>query len=389
MVKSPVLIRFNPLTPLFITTAIAAAVYLWGNSAAYDTENMVTDLIASIVVALILGSFSWIISIVLYRRASAPIWWKPKIYAPLVILSLIGVLARIMMTAPGNTQYVDGTGALARGDYAPAIRDFETLINRYPDHPHIREVQGNLPKIYMEWIKQLTQGANYLGAAEVLKHVRNSAQGVAPSDMDDSYQAILAGLSQDSGLDGQTYIKVLAKKVCQEAANVLSEDDYLTRGQWSPTGTEEGVKLSELEIPIAHGGSGKAIQCNDPCFSSTLMCGIATPGVFELPPGMIATKPSHFRYVVINTREDEVIETCPYGLPPSQSGSITRYRVKWKIDIVSVEDGKTIATKMFSGSSPQPCPDSATFSTYTREQGIYGDDPNIAEIKDWIASAVK
>ena len=275
MVESPVLTKFNRLTPLFITTAIAAAFYLRGASVNFDAENVVPSMIgkmvASIILALFFGSFSWFISIILYRRASAPIWWKPKIYAPLAILSLIGILAASIMmiaSAPGDTQYVDGTRALARGDYKSAVNEYETLIDRYPknphirevqgnlpkiyvgwikqltqdgdyksavnkyetlidrypENPHIREVQGNLPKIYMGWIKQLTQDAHYMRAAMVLKHVRNSAQGAATSDMDDSYQAILAGLSQDSGPDGRLYMTSLALKMCQKARNTLSAD---------------------------------------------------------------------------------------------------------------------------------------------------------------------
>ncbi len=381
-------LKLNWLSPLLLIVPFASLFFILVH-ASLDTEMLASDIAASSLTALFPCGLAFAVSIHLRNLGADPIWWRPKRVALLLIPSFVAIAVRMMMTAPGNSIYAAASRHLSQNNYAAATVAFEALITDYPNNPHARQAQEQLPTLYVSAIKQYEQAGQYFTAVSALGDKSNLGKSVPASTVTELYEEVMRGLSQDSGSDGQALIAALRDSACKKLANAPQSDICLTPGLGCSNG---GVRLSDVKVVRGDNEGGKALTCQAPCPQA--VCGY--PYRFELPAQIAATKPSELRYIVVSRRQDRLVEKCDYfsgaafpGQVAPVVGTLSRNQPTLRFEIVDVVSGASVASKEFQGGLPAPCPDRQTFSSQRPKPSISGDDPDNSLITSWLLSVVK
>ncbi len=364
--------KFNWTTPVLLTLAGCVGLFLMVPSAMNSASQVAAALIGNLCLGAIFpGLLVWTLAIIFQTRGRpAPAWWGPwpRRVSVLVAVVLLGaVVLKLLTNAPGDDAYRSGLARLEAGSYSLAESDFNHLMISYPNNPHVGEVQSRLPDLYSGWASQLTQNGSYLFALEKITFLR--ALGPDNTQAADAlYQAAVAGLSHDTGKDGQTYLKALTGSLCSAAGG--------------PGVIDSGVALADIKLPPAPGEPARAMLCKDPNVS------------FDLPADMLAETPAQLKYVIVLASSWTKRGSCSYSLTgdlmSGVQGVVQLFQANWAGKIIRVETGETISPQVFEGSITG-CPDTYEFQSGggVTEAALYGGSPNQPAVTRWVAEVLR
>ncbi len=392
--------RFNWAVPLFLTLVFTVAVYVLAPVTGLnhlvtikDSSSLANNLIQSLCLAAVCpGAALWLVSIILYiRKHPQPTWWPSwGIKAWVIGIAVLGgiVVVRPLILPPGSDLLYKARNDIANKYYEDAADELKLLMRQYPQSRLTSDALNLLSSIYSDWVKVLVGSGHPIQAllrARELRTVNPGSTAVA----DQLFQVAEASLSQDTGQDGQIYLKAQASSLCKKAGApwTISNADLLydPTQQVNQNTILPPLSVSEVVLPASPSEPARAVDCSG--------------AGYPFPPQHTAVKPAQLQYVVMMIAAQDKYDTCTFGGQPvgngmafEPTGVLTRYQLNWTVTVIKVADGQTIATHKFLGATPGTCPEHYKFqetgATLLTED-LKSDQPPAKELVDtWLASVL-
>jgi len=250
------------------------------------------------------------------------------------------------------TAYADWAKDLRAGNqFHKAVQTFQTLLSEYPKTVEGENANQEIAQTYLDWGTNLIKRGDYFGAMDKFEDAKKTVDdNTIVQKADSGHKDALAGLSQDTSGQGKQVLSETLKEVCN------------------------GVAATSPAIGLGINEPGKA-----------LFCEAKSSIPVTLPSNLEAIRPEHFLYALKFSSGDKIVQSCPY----TKGYTLVRKRYWWKIEIYSTLTGEMVDSKTFSGSTPNTCPYSYTFTRGVNKSYLYGGKPSKSEIITWLEDSFK
>jgi tetratricopeptide (TPR) repeat protein len=249
-------------------------------------------------------------------------------------------------------QYSWATYLISQGKYTEAISHLEISIDLSPPEEKV-EAMDNLSQAYLNWAADLRQKEDYFQALEKIENALENAGSEGHKTQVETAQAdTIFSFSRSNGSEAKKIMTDVSRSIC-------------TTGKLPETLPIIGISDSKRLVVVGEN--------------------------ISLPNTILAQVPGDMHYVSCIDVKEVTVQTCPYSKSGYGAATywIKRIRYDWQIKVFNSRTGNLFKEKTFTGSSPESCPRTHSFSLSQPTHYHKGDTPPATTITDWFASLLK